>query len=222
MRKISKKEQALRDRYYAGACGIIESLGGRLVRSSPAKGEVPPYAQYILMTDGGRLNVTVFDGWTATQFARPRLAAPVTGCNGTNGKWNHQGPDFSGKGASQKSVDTHLGLLRSEFERINARPWEPTYVSIPAATVDAVDAEDLEGLRNREAFGQIFVIENFDKAAAAEEIASQVTDASGDSGVWLTKSSYHATMAKSDLEAYVSLKKWRERVAEQGPALPAL
>jgi len=219
MRKVTKKEQALRDRYHAGACKIIESLGGRLVKYVPAKDEVPPFAQYILMTDGGRLNVTVFNDWTATQFARPRLGAPVAGCNPINGKWNHHGPEFSGKGASQEAVDTHLDLLRSELERINARAWEPTYVSVPAA---AVDAADLEGLRDREARGDIFLIENFDKAAAAEEIASQVTDAAGDSPDWLRRSSYDATMGKSNLEAYVSLKRWRERVAEQGPSLPSL
>jgi len=219
MRKVTRKEQALRDRYYEGACGIIESLGGRLVRSSPAKGEVPPYSQYVLMTDGGRLNVTVFDGWTSAQFARPRMAYGIAGCNPTNGKWNHQGPEFSAKGASQETVDTHLDLLRGEFERINARAWEPTFVSIQASLVDAAD---IETLRDREAGGEIFLIENFDKAAAAEEIASQVTDAHGNSEAWLTKSSYDATMAKSNLEAYVSLRKWRERVAEQGPALPSL
>jgi len=210
MTGVSKKEQALRDRYQAGAIKIIEEFGG--VRRSPE------YAEFNLMTDYGYLRVSVHDNWVATRFDRPKLARAGTDCNPYSGKWNHHCFGLGEKTAGNERVDAYLGMLRDAFERVGARKWEP--VSVPI-TAEEVDASNIETLRDREACGEIFTVVGFDKHAAATEISSQATDGYGNREEWFVRSNYSHYMGMSDIEAYVSLRDWRRHLANEAQEAPA-
>jgi len=216
MADMTKKERALRDHYHKGAREVVESFGGTMYR----QGSDPdsPSAHYRLMTEYGRLDVHVYDNWTATAFDRPRLALAATGCNPYTGKWNHHCSGFGNKDASKARVDQYLDLLRYNFEKVGARKWEPVSVEI---TPEEIDASNLERLRDRQACGEIFTVVGFDKQAAAEEISSQVTDHAGERPDWLVRSNLIHHLNMSDLEAYVSLREWRAQLAQEAPSAPA-
>jgi len=210
MTGISKKEKALKDRYQAGAKRIIEEMGGAH--------RAPGGYEYDLMTDYGHLRVGIHDNWVATRFERPSLAREGTDCNPHSGKWNHHCFGLGEKTADNERVDAYLGMLRDAFEKVGARKWEPVAVEI---TSEEIDASNLEKLRDREACGEIFKVVGFDKEAAAQEISSQVTDSEGNRGEWMVKSNYAYILGMSDLEAYVSLREWRQHLAEEAPSTPA-
>lgn len=210
MSRITKKEQALRDHYRAGAIRIVKELGGTQYREGSS--------EFNLMTDYGYLFVSVHDNWVHTRFDRPSLARDHVDCNPHSGKWNHHCFGLGEQTADKDRVDACLGMLRNDLENVGARKWDPVSVEI---TPEEIETSSLERLRDREACGEIFKVIGFDKTAAADEISSQVTDVSGERPDWLVRSNYSHYMGMSDLEAYVSLRDWRERLAKDTAAAPA-
>lgn len=223
MTKISKKERALRQQYFEGAAKVVESFGAALLAYFPATqghGTVDsltngPSCDYEALTDYGRIKITVYDDWVHTRFERPKLGIG----NQHSGKWNHHCFAIAqDQQCTAGVVDAHLEALKEEFRRVGMRPFERRLVPITPEEIDICREDSIEAMRDLQAFGYIFTIEDFDQVEAAAEYASEVTDIDGGRPEWLVESSRNSILNRSELDAYLAIKGWREHLARQAQA----
>ena len=133
-------ERALRDAYFAGAVAIVERFG--CAPTDVYRCHDKSYANldsnsYVVGTDAGTANVTVYNDWVAVRFLDPRHAAKVTGTsNPFSGKWNFHTflAEKEAEDLTEQFIADNLAVLENSLRQINTCPvLEPAQVRERAA-----------------------------------------------------------------------------------------
>lgn len=217
---MSKKEAALRGRYFDGACAILDRMGvfpvdEQAIDTQGISAAAEPRAEYEVMTDAGRLRLHVRGDGVMASFNLPGEASKLVSCNPHTGKWNHHAFPGQRKEADAAYVDACLSELEAGLSKVGPRPFVRHQVVVRAE--DVLDG-GIEDFRHRMAFGAEFVVEGFDQEAAAEEMASQVTDAEGGRPDWLVESSRRWMRKRPNIEAFMAITAFRNRVGSDDPS----
>ena len=218
-KRMSKREVAVRARYFAGARAAIESFGATVLKETPIEGDrrasdFGPRVDYELLTDGGRLEIHLGDDAAMSRFDRPGTARKFCDCNPHSGKWNHH-TSIGHDPVDAAYADDEADRLKRELERVKARPFVRTVLEVESAWVDKTP---METIREAEAFGTSHKVIGFDRVAAADEMASIATDVDGGQPEWMVQSNRSWMLRRPEIEAYASLREMRRRAAVEPEA----
>lgn len=211
---MPKGERAARAFFHEQALELME-VEFKLVaveREGARCAGLGPQVTLTAMTDAGRLNIRVCDDEITTDFELPKDAMLLLPCNFYSGKWNHHAflsRSTHGKEAEQRwAPEFLLGLLRQVslgLERVNARPWVETPVSVTATEALTLGWQEM---KRRVAMGTAYTITEWDRAAESAYYAANVTDVYGNRSAEFVENNLWYNSRRTDVEVFFDFRQW--------------
>ena len=217
---MSRQERAAREYFFDAVNRVLEERGILPVNIEEASvSGLGPKKDYVLMTDAGKLNLSVRDDWMASQFAIKDTAQFRDMHIEQSGKWNVHG-FFSEKAHGRRSAREYqdinridalvTGIMRS-LESLHARVWDPVECTLSKSVALEIGEAKLAKLS---AHGMNIKIFDFKRDEEIKFYIDNVTDSAGERPDWLLSGLNESISGRSDTDLMFSLGRWRQNLAK--------